>query len=352
MRRTWREYGKYFSQLMMGGELVEHRNEIALEIEGLEKVFRDRGSKDVRAVDGISFRVAPGEVIGLLGPNGAGKTTTIKCILGLVRPTSGQVVIFGRDVASHYPGILSQVSAVLEGSRNLYWRMTVRENIEFFTGIHGLPRRQHRRYFDHLVERFGLADKRDVEVRKLSQGMKQKTAVVCALAKRAPLVFLDEPTLGLDVETSYELRETLKDLAREENRTVVLSSHNMDVVQDVCQRVIIMAAGRVVADDSIEHLMGIFKTRAYRLALRGPAPEGLEAELAARFSGLELQSSSHMTHVRLRLPEPDDIYALMDLLRDAGAKIEEISPEEPDLEKVFLEIVRKERENQCNSRIP
>ncbi|MGE5587579.1 MAG: ABC transporter ATP-binding protein [Clostridia bacterium] len=331
---------------------MEHHDGPALEVDHLKKVFRDQGAREVRAVDGITFRVAPGEVVGLLGPNGAGKTTTIKCILGLVRPTSGQVVIFGREVASNYPGILSQVSAVLEGSRNLYWRMTVWENIEFFTGIHGLPQRQHRRYFDHLVERFGLADKRDVEVRKLSQGMKQKTAVVCALAKRAPLVFLDEPTLGLDVETSYELRETLKDLAREENRTVVLSSHNMDVVQDVCQRVVIMAAGRVVADDSIEHLMGLFRTRAYRLALRGPAPEGLEAGLAARFSGLELQSSSHMTHVRLQLPEPDDIYTLMDLLRDAGATVEEISQEEPDLETVFLEIVRKERENQCNSRIP
>ncbi|MEW6106305.1 MAG: ABC transporter ATP-binding protein [Bacillota bacterium] len=331
---------------------MEHHDGLALEVDQLKKVFRDRGAREVRAVDGISFRVAPGEVVGLLGPNGAGKTTTIKCILGLVRPTSGRVTILGRDVASHYPGILSQVSAVLEGSRNLYWRMTVWENIEFFTGIHGLPRRQNRRYFEHLVERFGLADKRDVEVRKLSQGMKQKTAVVCALAKRTPLVFLDEPTLGLDVETSYELRETLKDLAEEENRTVVLSSHNMDVVQDVCKRVIIMTAGRVVADDSIEHLMGLFKTRAYRLVLRGPAPEGLEAGLAAHFPGLEVQSTPHMTQVRLRLPEPNDIYMLMDLLRDAGATIEEISQEEPDLEKIFLEIVRKERENQCNSRIP
>jgi len=331
---------------------MERRDGLALEVDRLEKVFRERGAREVRAVDGISFRVAPGEVVGLLGPNGAGKTTTIKCILGLVQPTSGRVTIFGRDLASHYPGILSQVSAVLEGSRNLYWRMTVWENIEFFTGIHGLPRRQHLRYFDHLVERFGLAEKRNVEVRKLSQGMKQKTAVVCALAKRTPLVFLDEPTLGLDVETSYELRETLKDLAREENRTVVLSSHDMDVVQDVCQRVIIMAAGRVVADDSIEHLMGLFRTKAYRLALRGPAPDELEASLAARFPGLELQRSAYLTQIRLRLPEPDDIYTLMDLLRDAGATIEGLSQEEPDLEKVFLEIVRKERENQCNSHTP
>ncbi|MDI7246499.1 MAG: ABC transporter ATP-binding protein [Bacillota bacterium] len=328
---------------------MKHQDGVALEVHQLKKVFRDRGACEVRAVDGISFRVAPGEVVGLLGPNGAGKTTTIKCILGLIRPTSGQVAIFGREVASHYPGILSQVSAVLEGSRNLYWRMTVWENIEFFTGIHGLPQREHRRYFEHLVERFGLADKRDVEVRRLSQGMKQKTAVVCALAELTPIVFLDEPTLGLDVETSYELRETLKDLAREEMRTVVLSSHNMDVVQDVCQRVIIMSAGRVVADDSIEHLMALFRTRAYRLVLRGPLPEGLQAALAAHFPGLEVQSTPYMTHMRLRLPGPDDIYVLMDLLRDAGARIEEISQEEPDLEKVFLEIVRKERVNQCNS---
>lgn len=328
-----------------GGEIVRESNGVALEVQGLRKVFRDRGSGEVCAVDGIDFSVRSGEVVGLLGPNGAGKTTTIKCILGLVRPTAGRVAIFGYDVMDHYPGILRKASAVLEGSRNVYWRMTVWENVTFFAGIHGIPLNEGRPYFEHLIRIFGLQDKRDAEVRKLSQGMKQKTAVVCALAKRTPLVFLDEPTLGLDVETSYELRETLRSLAQEENRTIILSSHNMDVVQDVCRRVIIMSSGRIAADDSVDHLMSLFKTRAYHITLDGPVPEGLKETLISRFPGITFDNVGRTSELRLQIPEPEDIYRLMNILSQAGAIIEGISQEEPDLEKVFLEIVRRGREN-------
>ena len=317
---------------------------IALEVEALTKTFRDGGRKSVRAVNNATFHVEEGEVVGLLGPNGAGKTTTIKCALGLMRPDSGRIRVFGEDAQAGYPGILRKMSAVLEGSRNLYWRLTVWENILFFSALHGVASSEDKAYFNHLLNLFSLEDKRDVEVRKLSQGMKQKTSVVCALARRTPLVFLDEPTLGLDVETSLELRALLKQLAIEEDRAFVVSSHDMDVIQDVCGRVIIMSQGRVVVDDRVNSLMNLFRTKAYRIVLRGSAPAGLEERLRQEFADASVGGVDSGTEVRVTLSEDDDIYRLMDILRGLDGVIDEISHEEIDMEKVYLEIVRKERE--------
>ncbi|HNY68250.1 MAG TPA: ABC transporter ATP-binding protein [Bacillota bacterium] len=317
----------------------------ALQVQSMTKVFRDRGGAMVRAVDGVSFEVKRGEVLGLLGPNGAGKTTSIKCILGLMRPDSGQITLLGQDVQAAYPRILQKMSAVLEGSRNLYWRMSVWENVSFFAALHGVRSSEDQKYFGHLLKLFGLEEKRHTEVRKLSQGMKQKASVVCALARRTPLVFLDEPTLGLDVETSLELRSVLKQLAREEERTFVVSSHDMDVIQDVCGRVVIMSSGRVVVDDKVSHLMSLFRTRAYRIGLRGSAPQALEEQLAQEFAGAQVAygDGDADSEVRVSLSEDGDIYRLMDILRSADAVIDEITHEEVDLEKVYLEIVREER---------
>lgn len=316
---------------------------LALEVKQVSKTYRERGKPGVKAVDSISFSVGQNEVVGLLGPNGAGKTTIIKCILGLMRPDSGEISVFGEDVEAHYPRILQKMSAVLEGSRNLYWRLTVWENVRFFSGLNGISAKENQEYFQYLIRLFSLADKQNVEVRKLSQGMKQKTSVVCALARRTPLIFLDEPTLGLDVETSLELRHVLRQLAQEEQRTIVVSSHDMDVIQDICQRVIILSSGQVIVNDKVSHLMELFGTKAYRISLVGSLPRELEETLTVHFSSVSVATNDIGVEIRINLSEPHEIYRLMDTLRDAGAIIDKISHEDVDLEKVFLEVVRRER---------
>lgn len=315
----------------------------ALEVRQVSKTYQERGKPGVKAVDNVSFSVAQNEVVGLLGPNGAGKTTIIKCILGLMRPDSGEISVFGQDVQPNYPRILQKMSAVLEGSRNLYWRLTVWENVRFFSGLNGISSKESHDYFEYLIRLFSLEDKQDVEVRKLSQGMKQKTSVVCALARRTPLLFLDEPTLGLDVETSLELRHILNQLATEEERTIVVSSHDMDVIQDICQRVIILSGGQVIVNDQVSHLMRLFGTRAYRLSLVGGLPQGLGETLTSHFSSVSVTTNDTGVDIIINLSEPEDIYLLMDILRSFGAIIDEISHEDVDLEKVFLEVVRRGR---------
>jgi len=303
-------------------------------------VFTRRGKPPVTAVDDVSLTVGPGEVVGLLGPNGAGKTTLIKCALGLIRPTAGSVLISGWDVSTSYGRAVSNAAAVLEGARNIYWRLTPRENVRFFMGLHGLDPGRHAAYVEELLERLGLRQRADEPVLNLSTGMKQKVAVVTALAKQTPLVFLDEPTLGLDVETSLELRAVLRELVRETGRTIVVSSHDMGVVEDIAERVVIIKGGRILADSRVRDLLGLFATRAYRLVLSN----GLGAEQASRLGtvarDVAFRTHGRRTEVEFILPSADKLYEVIDAVREAGAVIESITEKEPDLEEAYLRVVR------------
>ncbi|WP_436901219.1 ABC transporter ATP-binding protein [Halovenus halobia] len=307
----------------------------------VDSVIKRFGGKDgVLAVDDVSFSVERGSVVGLLGPNGAGKTTLIKSVLGMVLPDEGSVQVFGSDVTGGRRAAYANVDAMLEGARNDYWRLTVRENLRYFATISGVDPNSVTAQHDRLLDRLGLAEYADTPVRKLSRGMKQKVSLASVLAGGAELVFLDEPTLGLDIESSRTLRVELKRLAREEGLTIFVSSHNMTVVEDVCDRVIVMSEGRVVADDTVERLL----SRADRNLVRIESPDvdertiqllddefGVEAvNQTAEGQQIEVTASGY------------SLYDLMDLLRDAGVHITSIDTVEPTLEDVFVKLTGDE----------
>jgi ABC-2 type transport system ATP-binding protein len=302
-------------------------------------VYRSRRERVV-AVDHVSFEVKEGEVVGLLGPNGAGKTTTIKSLCSLLRPNSGSIEVGGEDVLRHPSRALKRIAAVLEGNRNIYWRLSPRENMEFFAGLQGLPTRRVRPHIEELLERFRLEEKADTSARKLSRGMQQKLAVACALIKGTDILLLDEPTLGLDVETSYELRASLKDLARNGGRTILLSTHDMNVVQDICDRVIVIHKGKVVTDDNVSNLLDVFRARAYRFVLEGRLDDASCRRLGERFDMLQLHHTEHRSEIEVEFLDNTALYELMDVLRESGAVIEGIDRKDPNLEEIFLSIVR------------
>jgi ABC-2 type transport system ATP-binding protein len=313
--------------------------ESAVLVEGLGKVFTSRRRGDVTAVRDVSFRMEPGQIVGLLGANGAGKTTTIKCMCGLVRPTRGSILVAGHDVVADPSHAGERVAAVLEGNRNLYWRMTVRENIEFFAGLQGFPLRHVASQRDELVEFFGLSDKAKTPARMLSRGMQQKLALACALARRTPVLLLDEPTLGLDVETSYELRSYLRDLAGE--RTILLSSHDMDVVQEVCDRAVVIVAGQVVADDLVTNLLTRVRTQPYRI-LVSPLPSAdAKHELEDRFPSIVLTPHDVGAQLDVTIAHEHGLTDLVDILRRCHLRLVAIDRNEPDLEDVFLHLTRQ-----------
>lgn len=189
-----------------------------IEVRGIKKQYTKRKSKEiVTAVNDVSFDVHKGEVLGLLGPNGAGKTSTIKMICGLLKPDEGSIHINGLDIQKNRLRSLKHISAVLEGNRNLYWRLTVRENLEYFAGNRGQSRKEVAPQIEKLLQQFNLKEKEHELVQGLSRGMQQKLAIAVALLANTDVILLDEPTLGLDVEISYELRESLKKSSRMNN---------------------------------------------------------------------------------------------------------------------------------------
>ncbi|GAA2769793.1 ABC transporter ATP-binding protein [Nonomuraea dietziae] len=241
-----------------------------IEIEALTKMY---GSAQVRAVDEVSLHIPAGSVFGFLGPNGAGKTTTIKMLAGLLTPTSGQVRLGGFDVVRQRSAAMAQFGAVLEGSRNVYWSLSAWQNLMYFGRLKGLRKAQVSERAEDLLSGLGLWERRDDKVGGFSRGMQQKVAIATALIADPPIVLLDEPTLGLDVEATRVVKDWIAELARELGTTILLTSHQLDVVQELCDRVAVIRRGRLVADLPTRELLAGFRERdKYEIRIEGAAP--------------------------------------------------------------------------------
>ncbi|WP_416150441.1 ABC transporter ATP-binding protein [Salipaludibacillus sp. HK11] len=314
-----------------------------IEVRSINKAFVKRKTREVvTAVNDISFEVNRGEVLGLLGPNGAGKTSTIKMICGLLQPDTGSIQINGLDIENNRLKALKHISAVLEGNRNLYWRLTVKENLEYFAGNRGKSRKEVKADVDKLIGQFGLKEKENELVNALSRGMQQKLAIAVALLADTEVILLDEPTLGLDVEISYELREILKKIVKDEHRTIIISSHDMPVVQELCDRTVIINKGTVIVDEKIENLLKFFETRAYSITLGERLTDFQKDTLRSKFPMSTYHDKSHETIVAVNLQQSEDIYDLFDIFKEERTIVESIDRTTIDFEQVFMRIVKGE----------
>jgi sodium transport system ATP-binding protein len=225
-----------------------------IEVQDLHKSFTAKKAV-VKAVDGVSFEARDGEITGLLGPNGAGKTTTLRMLYTLMKPDSGKVLVDGIDVASD-PETVRRALGVLPDARGVYKRLTARENIAYFGELHGLDDATIATRTARLVQALNMQDFIDRRTEGFSQGQRTKTAIARALVHDPKNVILDEPTNGLDVMTTRGLREFLKQL-RAEGRCVVFSSHIMQEVAALCDRIVIIASGRVTAEGTPDELRAL-----------------------------------------------------------------------------------------------
>lgn len=315
-----------------------------IEVQGIEKSYVKRKTKEViSAVNNVTFNVYRGEVLGLLGPNGAGKTSTIKMICGLLKADAGTISINGLDINTQRLKALRHISAVLEGNRNLYWRLTVRENLEYFAGNRGFSRKEVASQVENLLEQFHLKQKENELVNGLSRGMQQKLAIAVTLLANTDVILLDEPTLGLDVEISYELREILKKIVKNEKRTIIISSHDMPVVQELCDRTVIINKGTVIIDEKVENLLNLFDTKAYAIKIAGSLNMKLKQQMIQRFPLSRFESGEHQTVVTVNLEKSEDIYGLFDIFRSEGVVVESIDRTSIDFEQVFMQIVKGEK---------
>jgi ABC-2 type transport system ATP-binding protein len=224
----------------------------AIEIHDLRRTFMTtRGTfrrqlKEIVALDGLSLEVAPGELLGVLGPNGAGKTTTIKILTTLLTPSAGTASVLGHDVVRDASWIREHIGFVFGGERGLYYRLSGRDNLRFFAELYRIPPREIRSRITELLRLVSLEDRADERVEGYSRGMKQRLHLARMLLQRPAVLFLDEPTLGLDPIGARQLRETVSDLHRA-GTTIVLTTHYMFEADTLCQRVAIIDKGRLLA---------------------------------------------------------------------------------------------------------
>jgi ABC-2 type transport system ATP-binding protein len=318
-------------------------DELGLKVVGLKKTYpKTLRQPAVDAVKGFDLDVRDGEVVGLLGPNGAGKTTAIKAICGLLKPTAGEIFIGPYSLARDHRRALARMAVVLEGDRNLRFRLTVRENVTFFTSLAGCDPRRVREETPATLERFDLAGKAKEQVRNLSKGQKQKLSVAIAYLTRAELVLLDEPTLGLDVQAGLELQNIIREMARE-GRAVLLTTHEMAVAQKVADRIAIVNEGRLVTFRPMEELLELFRYHQYTIRLRWP--ETAPASIGLDAADVELVTTDdHERDMTLHLhtDRKDRLYEILTWLRSEECEILEIARHQPDLERVFLSIVEND----------
>lgn len=304
----------------------------AIEISGLTKKY---GSSDTPSVDNVSLSVPAGTVFGFLGPNGAGKTTTIKILSGLLAPTSGRTLLNGFDVTRQRSAAMQQFGAVLEGSRNVYWTLSAWQNLLYFGRLKGMRGADVRARAEELLTGLGLWERRDESVGGYSRGMQQKVAVAAALIADPPIVLLDEPTIGLDVEATRTVMDWIRTLSRERGKTVLLTTHQMNVVEELCDQVAVIREGRVIADLPTRQLLSQFRERdKYEVRIEGDIPE---LTMPAGFTASAVEGA---TIISGRVSDPQEVYTLVDRLREQRAVVQSLAQVQPDLEDVFMGLIK------------
>ncbi|MEL7069542.1 MAG: ABC transporter ATP-binding protein [Cyanobacteria bacterium J06581_3] len=314
----------------------------ALTSHDLKKSYGRRKTR-FEAVRGVSLSIAPGEVLAFLGPNGAGKTTTIKMIAGLIRPDTGWVKIAGKD-PHRDPSALQGVGAVLEGNRNLYWRLTALENLEYFGVLRKMSGRTARAKGEALLESFGMGEKRNVPVQKLSRGMQQKIAIAVALIHQPKLLLLDEPTLGLDVEAGETVKELVRQVAAS-GCAILLTTHQLNVAEQLSDRVAIIRAGQIVAEQPTQALIRTFSQgAAYHIEFEGVLSESQRRAIAALGATIQpqcvhyLPSDSMAEGTDKKGQSSVTLYKILNEL--APLPLVEVRQNKADLTDVFLQLVR------------
>ncbi len=302
---------------------------LALEAYNLKKTYR-YNNQIVEAVKNVSLNIASGEVMAFLGPNGAGKTTSIKMMAGLIKPDFGWTKISGINPHKN-PNALEKLGAVLEGNRNVYWRLTPQENLEYFGVLKGLTHSQARKSGIALLERFGLQHKRRTAVQQLSRGMQQKLAFAVALVHQPEILLLDEPTLGLDVEATEDVKVLVREIAAS-GCAILLTTHQLDIAEQLADNIAIIQKGEIITELPTDELIRKFSGKTYKIEMETVLDEVRITELEK--IGVEVKEKR-----TIYVSRPEFIYKIFHILEPLQLKVVEKS--EADLTQIFLKLVKE-----------
>ncbi|HEY9900718.1 MAG TPA: ABC transporter ATP-binding protein [Pantanalinema sp.] len=310
---------------------------MAIEVEDLALTFGE-----IRAVDGLSFQVKPGEVFGVLGPNGAGKTTTVRLLNGLLQPTRGKSRVLGLDPTVDGSALRAQ-TGVLTETPSLYERLSARENLSIFAQMYGVPNREIEGRIARLLSLLGLEARADTRAGGFSKGMKQRLAIARALLHEPSLLFLDEPTAGLDPESAQQVIDLVEQLSREEGRTIFLCTHQLQEAERLCDRVALFNRGHLLAAGTVAELAGrLGEGHRVEVEFLTQPREGV-VERILELQGIQEAGLSGLV-LSARLSDERRIAGLVSALVGEGAEIRRVQPHEASLSDIYFKLQRQERE--------
>jgi len=321
--------------------------ENAIIVEGLTKKF-----KYLVAVDNISFKVKKGEIFGFLGPNGAGKTTTIRMLCTLSRPTSGSATIAGHDIEKDKHKVREQIGLVSE-KLIMYDRLTARENLKLFGKLYDLPRDKLKEKMEDLLALVSMEKWADKQIGTYSTGMKQRINVIRALMNEPKVLFLDEPTLGLDPQSTAEIREFIRKINKDSKTTIILTTHMMVEADLLCDRIGIIDKGKIVALDSPENLKKIITGKSNTILEIDIT--NMNSRIKENLENLEFVNKVTMesnTRITVRANGDEAFDLIIDTIRDQKGKITRVKNLEPTLEDVFLHLTGRSVRDEISDKIP
>ena len=319
--------------------------EHAVETQSLTRVFRPKKRKEgkvVTALDSVDLRINRGELFGVLGPNGAGKTTMLKILSTLLLPTSGKAYVAGFDVEKDLMEVRNRINMVSGGEISGYGLLTVRENLWMFSQFYGVKSKDAHERIDALLDRFGLREKDKEKVRTLSTGQRQKMNVIRGFVTNPEIIFLDEPTLGLDVNAARTVRDFVVDWIKEDgNRTVLLTTHYMMEADELCDRIAIIDGGKILACDTPENLKRLVRMNS-TLTLSVVGLNDING--FSSIPGIGNFSSTkdvegNLTTLRFVLEDESSVSDIVSTVIGRGSKIVSLQKTEPTLEDVFIKLV-------------
>lgn len=311
-----------------------------LRVDRLEKVFTTRTwftraiKKEFVAVNKISFELKRGEILGLLGPNGAGKTTTIQMLLGTLTPTGGSIIYLGKDFATHRSEVLQHVGFASAYSK-LPGKLTVYENLDVFARLYGLSATERKQRIERLLEVFSITDLQNKLTRNLSAGQTTRAILAKAFLPNPQIVLLDEPTASLDPDIAHDIRQFILQQQRERNISIIFTSHNMDEVAEVCDRVVVMKHGTIVAADTPAHLAASISVTRIELIIS----QGIDAALTYLNRHMIIYAIEKNS-IKIEIEE-HKVSDLLASLANVGVHYSQISINKPTLEDYFIRVAKQ-----------
>lgn len=306
-----------------------------IRLNGVSKEYKNFRQR-VMAVDNIYLDIQRGEVLGILGPNGAGKTSIIKMICGLLIPDKGDIEINNYSVLKERKKALKKIGVVLEGNRNIHWRLTCNENLEYFGNLKGIYGKVLKERKHLLLSFFNLSEKRNVLGKDLSLGMQKKLSIAIALITDPEILLLDEIFAGLDVHSISLLKEKIKNLSKEREKTILFSTHQMDVAQEILDRAAIINQGKLVARNKVEELMDNLTNECYKFTINGKLNSD---QLKSIYKIKELEIIVKNDQISFLLKDMAMFYRVVDMLKVSKIKLLSIEKIGFNLEEVYLKFI-------------